>query len=509
MALLTLTRVAALAISLLHLVAFQNKATGPSSVVSAAPAGVVYRRLLSNRAPLADTIDGAHILLQNDVDSATNKNSFLLLSKPRSYMNAAKACQDMSDMPYVYFPGLPASKEFEHTSKKQCCRSVRGSNFYNYWVFNAPLFPGADCMSLNRETGELEAVRCFTELPIICLNSAPRRTFYSKMSPAKSSSTQELVPSRENTAFPRSEVPGNQAIHDQILALRWVKNHIANFGGDPTMVTVFGESAGAMSIRALLSAPSAWDFYTNVIVQSDAINSPFKSPEDTTEMTTYFFEALKFDNNLIAAEFSDLVKSGQYNTKADIMWGATKDEGGRFLHDLHFLSKQIASGHSSSASSSNGPTARIHNFRFDHGRGIPFVDTPGTFCGSDDHTCHIEDIMPSFGSGTAFIPIFSQTGDDARFSRQIIDRFTSFAKTGDPNPSTDLAGVENTNTDVMGTQWLPYGNGNRFMRLDLQSRMSAVEERLEDDEVCGLFEKEVKYDFMVHNPIHPELPHSQ
>ena len=98
MTLLTLTKVLALAIILLPLVAIQNKATDPSSIVSALPAATVNKHLLSkSEAPLADTIDGAHILLQNDVDSATDKHSFLLLSKPRNYMNAAQACQDMFD----------------------------------------------------------------------------------------------------------------------------------------------------------------------------------------------------------------------------------------------------------------------------------------------------------------------------------------------------------------------------------------------------------------------------
>ncbi|MFO5234622.1 carboxylesterase family protein, partial [Salmonella enterica subsp. enterica serovar 1,4,[5],12:i:-] len=45
-------------------------------------------------------------------------------------------------------------------------------------------------------------------------------------------------------ATPESPFDGNLALKDVLLALRWVKSHIAAFGGDPTRVTVFGESAG-------------------------------------------------------------------------------------------------------------------------------------------------------------------------------------------------------------------------------------------------------------------------
>ena len=61
---------------------------------------------------------------------------------------------------------------------------------------------------------------------------------------------------------------GNWSLHDQIAALRWVNQNIAGFGGDPGNVTLFGESAGAMSVACLLTAPNASGLFHRAVVQS-------------------------------------------------------------------------------------------------------------------------------------------------------------------------------------------------------------------------------------------------
>ena len=63
---------------------------------------------------------------------------------------------------------------------------------------------------------------------------------------------------------------GNEGILDQVAALRWVRDNIAEFGGDPGNVTIFGESAGGMSVGTILAMPSARGLFHKAIPQSGA-----------------------------------------------------------------------------------------------------------------------------------------------------------------------------------------------------------------------------------------------
>lgn len=116
------------------------------------------------------------------------------------------------------------------------------------------------------------------------------------------------------------EVPGNQGIKDQLLALRWIKNNIASFGGDSNKITIMGESAGAASVELHLLSKQE-KLYSKAILQSgttlkpngvhDADVTPALQIADKLGFTTDdVAEALNFikqaDPKLLIGAYSDL-----------------------------------------------------------------------------------------------------------------------------------------------------------------------------------------------------------
>ena len=87
----------------------------------------------------------------------------------------------------------------------------------------------------------------------------------------------------------------NLGLQDQVCALEWIQQHIQDFGGDPTNVTIFGESAGATSVAYLMVMPSAQGLFHKAILESGAF--PFESLADNRRFaqasTRKFFKELK------------------------------------------------------------------------------------------------------------------------------------------------------------------------------------------------------------------------
>jgi para-nitrobenzyl esterase len=114
-------------------------------------------------------------------------------------------------------------------------------------------------------------------------------------------------------------VPANRALLDQVAALRWVRQNIAAFGGDPDRVTVFGESAGAGAIAALLVMPDAAGLFRRAIAQS--VPGTFFSPALAADVTAAIAEqaglpatteAFKATEPARLAAAADTVRPGDY-----------------------------------------------------------------------------------------------------------------------------------------------------------------------------------------------------
>ncbi|XP_066565473.1 cholinesterase isoform X2 [Amia ocellicauda] len=175
--------------------------------------------------------------------------------------------------------------------------------------------------------------------------------------------------------FPgNNEAPGNVGLFDQRLALQWVNENIAAFGGNPESVTLFGESAGGASVNFHILSPGSHPFFLRAIMESGTINTPWaatpefvsrnrsltlaellgcptgnnsnviaclrsKTPQeivnkqsivikDPALVGTTFVPTI--DGDFLTDSPDVLIHSGQFK-KTDILLGVNKDEGAYFL----------------------------------------------------------------------------------------------------------------------------------------------------------------------------------
>ena len=91
----------------------------------------------------------------------------------------------------------------------------------------------------------------------------------------------------------------NNSILDMVKALEWVKNNIANFGGDPNNVTIFGQSGGGAKVNTLMAMPKAKGLFHKAINQSGAFRSAMLEKEDTQRISEETIAILGLNANSV------------------------------------------------------------------------------------------------------------------------------------------------------------------------------------------------------------------
>lgn len=168
-----------------------------------------------------------------------------------------------------------------------------------------------------------------------------------------------------------ADLQTNQGLHDQLLALKWVKQNIHFFGGDASQVTLFGESAGAMSVSAYIFSPLAEEgLFKRGILQSGSLavetlcNSKERSLEKTAilgakvnctekdvrklvecikkvdveqlkaasadDFVTNAFFVPVWGDELLPLQPQKALESGHFKKNLDLIYGTNRDEGGIF-----------------------------------------------------------------------------------------------------------------------------------------------------------------------------------
>ncbi|KAM7396518.1 hypothetical protein PAMP_019552 [Pampus punctatissimus] len=133
-------------------------------------------------------------------------------------------------------------------------------------------------------------------------------------------------------------MPGNVGMLDQVQALKWIQQHIHSFGGDPTLVTIFGESAGGVSVSLLLLSPLSDGLFHQAIAESGTAAMDVLVANDSLLITQVVANA-----SGCSIESTEKIADCMRNLDIDTILIIGQDATLRFpiIIDGHFLTKPV------------------------------------------------------------------------------------------------------------------------------------------------------------------------
>ncbi len=235
---------------------------------------------------------------------------------------------------------------------------------------------------------------------------------------------------------------GNQGIYDQLAAVKWIYNNIEQFGGDPKQITIMGQSAGARSVKTLITSPLTKGLVSKAVIQSggglaysvnaENVHTPpavfdergkaqmdaagFDTLEKMRKATLEELSAARagmngihVDGNLVTKDFDDAVLSGQI-LDIPIMIGSNGD-------DIAGMREGISNFCTVQSGQSSQP---VYHYFFD--RKLP---------GDEEGAFHSAELWYMFHTlGRSWRPM---TPHDYELSDKMMDYWANFVKYGNPN----------------------------------------------------------------------------
>ncbi|XP_053201482.1 para-nitrobenzyl esterase-like [Panonychus citri] len=242
----------------------------------------------------------------------------------------------------------------------------------------------------------------------------------------------------------------NLGLWDQHFALKWTRDNIHRFGGDPYQITIFGQSAGSAAVSYHILSPQNKGLFKGAIMESGGIMK-FMPKENLTDVTTDIVEAVEcsnatdklsclrsipwnnllsnvpraflapiFGDEFLPIEDDEAIATGQFND-VNLLVGAERDEGDSLVCGTYKFAVLKATNSTKSTYGYIHTQAPIR----------PFGSTPIPNCGRKmDKVCHCDELVYVFGA-----PLRDPTdydADDIELSINIMKIWADFARNGVP-----------------------------------------------------------------------------